>query len=164
MNEPRTRTGRRGGAFVPDAVDGRIIDCLRTDGRMSTKDLARAVGVSEAVVRARIRKMERTGYMRVVAMVDPAATGFELLSVVGVTVRGRDAAEVARDLGAIPQVMSVVIMLGSQDIELRIIARNLEEYSRLMTSVLPRVSGVERLTPALAMNIMKYESEWVPFA
>lgn len=171
MSEPRKRTtpkappaGRRTGAFTPDALDHRIIDGLRADGRMSTKDLAQRVGANEAVVRARIRKLEKAGHMRVVAMVDLATTGFELLSVVGVTVRGRDAAAVARDLSAIPQVMTAIVMLGSHDIELRVIARDLTEYSQLMTAVLPRVPGVERLIPSLAVEIMKHENEWVPFS
>lgn len=155
---------RRLDAAARDDLDERIIACLRSDGRLPTKELAQAVGVNEAIVRARIRKLDKAGDMRIVAMVDLAAMGYQFLSVVGVTVRGRAAAEVAADLGAIPQVMTAIVMLGSADIVIRIIARSLDEISELLTNTLPQVPGVEQLAPSLAIKIMKYESEWVPFA
>jgi Lrp/AsnC family transcriptional regulator for asnA, asnC and gidA len=144
-------------------LDQRIIACLRADGRLPTRDIAAAVGASEAVVRARIRRLEQGGHMRIVAMVDLTAMGFDFLSVVGISVRGRAAADVARDLSRIPQVMTAIVMLGGCDIEIRVIARSLPEISELVTQVLPAVPGVERVTPALAVNIVKYENEWVPF-
>ena len=159
--QPRRR--RRSEASPLDDIDQRIIACLRADGRQPTRDIALAVGVNEAVVRARIRRLEQAGHMRIVAMVDLAAMGFSFLSVVGVSVRGRTAVEVARDLSAIPQVMTAIVMLGNQDIELRIIGHSLQEISDLITRVLPAVPGVEHLTPSLATSIVKYENEWVPF-
>lgn len=146
-----------------DRHDEAIVALLREDGRMSSRDLATRIGLNEATVRARMRRLEESGTMRVVAMVDLAAAGYHFVAPVGVQVKGRQSEDVGRDLAAIPQVVSVSAVLGVQDLELQILARSIAELNNLLTEVIPAVPGVARLDSALAMNVVKYESPWVPF-
>ena len=56
-----------------DAVDRRLLDVLRADGRASYAELARTVGLSSSAVHERVAKLEAagviTGYR---AVVEPA--------------------------------------------------------------------------------------------
>src|SRR5271155_2696617 len=98
---PRKRAPR---AVTIDELDERIIAALREDGRVSNRDLARNLNVNEATIRSRIRRLEESETMRLVAMVDLTVAGYEFISAVGVQVRGRAAADVARDLAQIADV------------------------------------------------------------
>jgi Lrp/AsnC family transcriptional regulator for asnA, asnC and gidA len=144
-------------------VDECIIAHLRRDGRISNRDLARAAGVNEATIRARIRRLESSDAVRVVAMVDLASAGFGFVAPVGVQVRGRPVAEVGADLAKIARVLTVAEVIGPQDLEIQVVARDLAGLAHMLTEVIAKVEGVGRITPGLAMRILKYESTWVPF-
>jgi Lrp/AsnC family transcriptional regulator, regulator for asnA, asnC and gidA len=151
------------GAATLDRIDECIIAHMRRDGRISNRDLARAAGVNEATVRARIRRLETTEAIRVVAMVDLLSAGFNFVAPVGIQVRGRPVAAVGADLAKIPQVLTVAVVIGQQDLEIQVVARDLPELAEILTELVARTNGVGRITPGLALQILKYESTWVPF-
>ncbi len=166
--EPRFNGGQGGGGDTGpgaalDRVDECIIAHMRRDGRISNRDLARAAGVNEATIRARIRRLETSDAVRVVAMVDLAAAGFSFVAPVGIQVRGRPVSEVGADLAKIPQVLTVAVVIGPQDLEIQVVARDLAELATTLTEVIAKTEGVGRITPGLALQILKYESTWVPF-
>jgi Lrp/AsnC family transcriptional regulator for asnA, asnC and gidA len=156
-------TASTNGAQPLDRVDDIIIARMRVDGRISNRDLARAAGVNEATIRARIRRLESSEAIRVVAMVDLLAAGFNFVAPVGVQVRGRPVAAVGQDLAKIPQVLTVAVVIGPQDLEIQVVARDLPELAVTLTDLIAKTPGVGRITPGLALQILKYESTWVPF-
>jgi Lrp/AsnC family transcriptional regulator, regulator for asnA, asnC and gidA len=145
-----------------DVTDYRIISLLRKDGRMSSRDLATALGHTEATVRARLRRLETTDTMRVVAMTDFRAAGFNLMASIGVQIRDRSAVDVATDIAQLPQVLNVQIVIGTTDIELSVGAGDGEELAQLMDA-LGNVPGVHRLLPGMALEVIKFQWGWVPF-
>jgi Lrp/AsnC family transcriptional regulator for asnA, asnC and gidA len=146
-----------------DAVDQAIIDLLREDGRMPYRSIARALGLTEPTVRARVRRMEESNTLRLVAVTDVEAAGFGMLLAVGVTVENRSPDAVARDLAAIPEVFSVNVVVGAQDIEILVVAEDARDLNQLLSETLATTPGVRRLTPALAVDVLKNQPDWVPF-
>jgi Lrp/AsnC family transcriptional regulator for asnA, asnC and gidA len=161
MNQAAVSTHAR--PIELDATDDAIIALLRQDGRMPYRAIARELGITEATVRARVRRLEESNTMRVVAVTDIEAAGFGMLLAVGVQVEGRSPEAVARDLAGIPEVFSVNVVVGAQDIEILVVARDQEALGRMMTDCLAAVPGVRRLTPALAVDVLKNQPDWVPF-
>ncbi len=161
--QPEPPAPTTGAAAPLDRVDECIITHMRRDGRISNRDLARAAGVNEATIRARIRRLETSEAIRVVAMVDLLSAGFNFVAPVGIQVRGRAVADVGRDLAKIAQVLTVAIVIGPQDLEIQVVARDLPELAETLTNLIARTPGVGRMTPGLALQILKYESTWVPF-
>lgn len=153
---------RRSGPGEVDEIDERIIAAMRQDGRISNRDLAKIVGVNEATVRTRVRRLELANNLRVVAIRDLGAMGYGYLSAVGVQVKGRSVVEVGEDLAKIPQVMTVNATIGAYDIELQVVARDIDEMANLLTNEIPKVRGVVRLAPGLSLKVLKYESQWAP--
>ena len=84
-----------------DDVDNAIIALLREDGRMPYRTIAASVGVTEATVRSRVRRLEESDTMRVVAVTDIGAAGYDMLLAIGVQVESRSPEEVARELAAL---------------------------------------------------------------
>lgn len=146
-----------------DAIDQAIIDLLRKDGRMPYRAIARALDIAENTVRARVRRMEESGTLRVVAVTDIEAAGYAMLLAIGVQVEGRAPEAVARDMAAIPEVFSVNVVVGAQDIEILVVAQDQLALNELITDKLGAISGVRRLTPALALEVLKNQPDWVPF-
>ncbi len=92
---------RNGRALSPpslDAQDRSIIEILRTNGRATNLDIAKQLSVTPATISSRLQKLEDARAMRVVAVTDFAALGYNVIIAVGVKVRGRDTQEVGQFL------------------------------------------------------------------
>ena len=161
--DPVARRIDTDGAIELDETDYQIMALLRKDGRMPYRALAREIGVTESTVRARVRRLEDTGTMRVVAVTDYEAAGYTMMLGVGIQVEGRAADEVARDLAAHREVFSVCQVVGSLDIEILVVAKDQEMLNELLTVRLASVAGVRRIMPSLAMDVLKNQPNWVPF-
>lgn len=146
-----------------DDVDYAIIELLRGDGRMPYRAIAKALSIAEGTVRARVRRMEESDAMRVVAVTDIGAAGYGMLLAIGVEVEGRRPADVARELAEIHEVFSVNVVVGEHDVEVLVVAENQASLNTLMGTTLSQVPGVRRLTPALALDVLKNQPDWVPF-
>lgn len=147
---------------VLEPIDDKIIAALRQSGRIANRDLARLIDVNEATVRTRLRKLEATNAVRVVAMRDLTAMGFHAMAAVGVQVKGRSASEVGAEIAQIQNVITVNVTIGMYDLEAQVVANDIEELDRLLTDVIAHIEGVERLFPGLSMKILKYNPEWAP--
>lgn len=145
-----------------ESIDEKIVAALRQSGRMPNRDLARLIDVNEATVRSRLRKLEASNAVRVVAMRDLSAMGFDAIAAVGVQVKGRSAAAVGADLAKLDQVITVNVTIGMYDLEMQVVAKDIAELDTLLTEVIARIEGVERLFPGLSMKILKYNPEWAP--
>jgi len=146
-----------------DETDYAIIDLLREDGRLPYRAIARELSLTETTVRARVRRLEESNTMRVVAVTDIEAAGYEMLLAVGVQVDGRPPVEVARDLAKIPEVFSVNVVVGTHDIEILVVAEDQEALNSLLSEKLAHMPGIRRLTAALAVDVLKNQPHWVPF-
>lgn len=146
-----------------DETDQRIIALLRRDGRMSFRHIAQQLQMPEATVRARVRRLEDSDSMRVVAVTDIEAAGYSMLLAVGIELEGRSATAVATDLAAIDEVFSVSVVIGTHDIEILTVARDQDQLDELLGR-LAVVGGVRRLLPSLAVNVLKNQPHWVPFS
>ena len=113
--------------YIPDELDLKIVALLQEDGRMSTQDIAGALDSTSSTIRKRIRRLEETGTMRVVAVTDFAAAGYDVLLAIGIEVESRSAEAVGLDLAALPEVFSVNLTTGSHDIEILVGARSFDE-------------------------------------
>ena len=146
-----------------DETDQGIIALLRSDGRMPFRAIARELGITENTVRARVRRLEESNTMRVVAVTDIEAAGYGMLLAIGVQVESRAPEAVARDLARFPEVFSVNVVVGAHDIEILVVSEDQAALNELVSERLAAVPGVRRLMPALALDVLKNQPDWVPF-
>ena len=146
-----------------DDTDNAIIALLRADGRLPYRAIARELGLTESTIRARVRRLEESDTMRVVAVTDIEAAGYDMLLAIGVQVENRSPEEVARELAALPEVFSVNVVVGTHDVEILVVAEDQVALDELISRTLAGVPGVRRLTPALALDVLKNQPDWVPF-
>ena len=136
--------------MILDDTDRRLLRLLATDADMPTTQIARRLGLSQPATWRRIRRLEQTGILgdRVLDL-DLAAVGFGVTVFLGVKLatKGRVRLEdFERAVGAIPEVQTVEHMLGLYDYRLRVVARDLADFERVLRRrimALPGVGNVE---------------------
>jgi Lrp/AsnC family transcriptional regulator for asnA, asnC and gidA len=154
----------RANRYEFDETDRKILDLLKANGRATNQKIARMLGISAATVSARIRQMDEAKAVKVVAATDFAAFGYTILLAIGVEVQGRSAEAVGRDLAKLPQVLSINLVTGAKDIEILLAAREFSELADFMLKEVAGIPGIRSLSPAIAVDIVKYDFDVAPLA
>jgi Lrp/AsnC family leucine-responsive transcriptional regulator len=152
----------KAGRYEFDDTDRKILAILKANGRATNQKIARLLKISAATVSTRIRQMEESKAMKVVAATDFAAFGYNILLAIGVEVQGRAAEAVAEELALLPQVLSISLVTGSKDIEMLVVALEFAELSEFLLNQVATIGGVRSLAPAIAVDIVKYDFDVAP--
>lgn len=145
----------------PDQLDRQIISMLQADGRCSNREIARNLGVPEATVRYRVRRLTESGLLRITALVEPERLGYTLTAVISLQTEAERVPEIAKTLAAFPEVMYLVITTGEFDIILTATFLDQEDLYNFLTHRLATIEGVTRSNTAIGLNIVKRDFEWV---
>jgi Lrp/AsnC family transcriptional regulator, leucine-responsive regulatory protein len=148
--------------FSVDDIDRGIVDQLRQNGRATNQQIADRLSLTAATVSARIRRMEDANKLRVVAVSDFAAHGYNALLEVAIEVDGRPAAEVAEELAEIPEVFAAHLVTGRYDIDLLLALHDFDELADLLLNRISKIRGIRSLVPAIAVDIVKYKFDVAP--
>ena len=155
-----TKTSR----YEFDETDRKILELLKANGRATNQQIARILKISAATVSARIRQMEDAKAMKVVAATDFAAFCYNILIAVGVEVQGRPAEAVARELAELPQILSINLVTGAKDIEILVAVPEFSDLSDFLLKDIAAIKGVRNLSPAIAVDVVKFDFDIAPLA
>ena len=122
-------------------LDKRVIEHLQQDGRRPFTQIAAALGVSEAAVRARTNRLVERGILQIVGVADPEKLGFQQ-ALIGVRCEPGKLLEVAEALANMPEVDYVVVTAGRFDVLIEAVAEDNEGLLHFLADRLQRVDGV----------------------
>jgi DNA-binding Lrp family transcriptional regulator len=133
-----------------DAIDHALLRALQQDANQSAGALGRQVGLSQPATWRRIKRLQETGVITGRRLrLDAEALGFAVTVFLGVKLatKGRVSLEdFERAVSAIPEVQTVEHVLGLYDYRLRVVARDLSDFERVLRRrimTLPGAGDVE---------------------
>ncbi len=139
----------------PDALDKAIIAELQRDGRAPYAAIAEIVGLSEAAVRKRVKRLIDAGVMQVVAVTDPTQLGFARQAMIGIRASG-PLEPIAEALSELPEVDYVVITTGSYDLLIEVVC---ESDAHLLELISQRIRGIDRITDTDTLMYLKLQKQ-----
>jgi Lrp/AsnC family transcriptional regulator, leucine-responsive regulatory protein len=144
-----------------DAIDDRIVQALRRDGRITNADLAQRVGLSASACLRRVQELERTGVIAGYrAILDRGAmgAGFAAYVAVGLDEHSKKSQQAfERAMLAAPQVIECHNVTGAIEYLLRVEVADLAAYKAFHTEVLGATPGVTSITSYIVMASTKDE-------
>jgi Lrp/AsnC family transcriptional regulator, leucine-responsive regulatory protein len=139
-----------------DQFDDKILRVLRQDGRMTSIELAEAVGLSPSSCQRRQRELEQRGVIRGYhADVDPAVLGQSLAVFAAVQLQRHvrsDVQSFQKAVKQLPEVLEVHHIAGAFDYLLRIAVADLESYETFHADCLTALPGVSHITSYVVMS------------
>jgi Lrp/AsnC family leucine-responsive transcriptional regulator len=133
-----------------DTTDRAILRALAQDATQSASQLGRALGLSQPATWRRIKRLEEAGAIKGQRLeLDLERLGFGVTVFLGVKLatKGRVSLEdFERAVSAIPEVQTVEHILGLYDYRLRVVARDISDFERVLRRrimMLPGVGEVE---------------------
>ena len=129
-----------------DAIDRKLLLALSQDATQSAGALGRRFGLSQPATWRRIRRLEEAGVIRGRRLrLDAEALGFGVRVNLGgkLSRKGQlNLEDFERAVSAIPEVQSVEHVLGLFDYRLRVVARDLPDFERVLRRRLMTLPGV----------------------
>ena len=129
-----------------DEKDRAILQALKADGGLNAGEVGKMVGLTQPAVWRRIRRLQEGGVIlsRRVRL-NRVALGFEVVVYLGVKLaaKGRVSLEdFERAVCAIPEVQLVQHVLGVYDYRLKVVARDLSDFERILRRRIMTLPGV----------------------
>lgn len=142
-----------------DRIDRNILAALSANGRLSTAELAAKVGLSKTPVQARVKRLEREGYIRgYAAIVDRERMGEG--HVAFVQVKLSDTRSAALDafnkaVLTIPEVEQCHMIASSFDYLLKVRTKDIAAYRRVLGERISALPHVAQTSTFVAMETVK---------
>jgi len=142
-----------------DLFDRKILAVLSRDGRLPITEIAREVGLSKSPTQARVRRLEREGYiLGYRALLDPAKLDRE--HVAFVEVRLTDTREAALSafnaaVRAAPEIEQCHLIAGQFDYLLKIRCRDMRAYRDILAEVVSNLPYLSSTSTHVSMQAVK---------
>lgn len=145
-----------------DETDLRILRAMQRDGALTVSEIADKAGLSQSPCSRRINRMQADGIIQGKSVrLDRRKLGFHMVVVarVKLTVHHRDALEAfKREIRAIPEIQTAVLLLGEFDFHLRLVVRDIDHYQALVQDRLVTLPAVQELQSSVILEEVKNSS------
>jgi Lrp/AsnC family transcriptional regulator, regulator of ectoine-degradation genes len=145
-----------------DSIDLRILDAVQKDGRITKLKLAEVAGLSPTPCWLRLRKLEEAGIIAgyharlAPRRIAPFAT--VLVEVTLANHRQTDFTRFEQAITQIPEVTDCWSVGGGVDYIIKVVARDIDSYQRLIDRMLGDEIGIDRYFTYIVTKTVKEES------
>jgi Lrp/AsnC family transcriptional regulator, regulator of ectoine-degradation genes len=147
------------GQLKLDAFDLRILEAIQLDGRITKLALAERIGLSPTPCWMRLRRLEKagivSGYHARVAIRRVAPFTMVLMQVTLGSHRQADFDRFERAIVDMPEILACWAVGGGVDYLLKVIARDVDAYQRLVDVLLAREIGIDRYYTYIVTKTVK---------
>ncbi|MGH6760969.1 MAG: Lrp/AsnC family transcriptional regulator [Phyllobacterium sp.] len=155
-------------ALKLDAVDLRILEAVQDNARITKLALAEKVGLSPTPCWLRLRKLEEagiiTGYHARIAFRKVAPIAHVIVQITLGNHRQSDFERFERAVSDMPEVVSCWSVGGGVDYFLMVVARNIDNYQRLIDRMLDQNIGIERYFTYIVTKLVKDDKASAPLS
>lgn len=142
-----------------DEIDRRILDILQANAKITNAQLSKDIGLSPAPTLERVKKLENSGIIKSYhAMLDTDKIGLGVHTFVQVTLKGHNKKNIdhfLNEINMIPEVIECHHITGSGDFILKVIAKDIASYQRLMLEKVSEIDVVDSLQSMVILSTFK---------
>ncbi|WP_367188452.1 Lrp/AsnC family transcriptional regulator [Burkholderia sp. Ed8] len=119
-----------------DDLDWKVLSLLQANGRISYTELARQVHLSVPAVTERVKRLESAGVIEgYTARINPAAAGYPVSALIGITVPQPAKAKFLKLLETIPEVVECHHVTGADSYVMRLVAIGMTHLEQLIERI-----------------------------
>jgi len=143
-----------------DTLDNRIIRLLLEDGRMPIGEMAARLNVTAPTLRKRIKKLEKSGILKVSGLINPNQREEMTTALVAMSIQSRGKMDqILEKIGRLPNVVWAGVVAGRYDVIAEVlISGGKEELYRFTTETILKMGNVVR---SETFVIMKSRGNWI---
>lgn len=146
---------------ILDQIDQQIIAALAKDGRVSFREIARQLEISEGTVRVRMTRLQDEDLIRVTLVGSPLALGVGVSAMTMMRVRPGHVRETAEKLSQLRNVRFVGLSFGPADVMIQSLHKDVADLHHFVSELIPQIAPEVTSTDTFQLaEIMKSSWTW----
>jgi len=146
-----------------DDTEQAVLSQLKIDGRMSSVEIGKQIGVTEATVRRKMAKILADPDISIQAVVRPLRSDVGIAAIVGLDVAREHLVTVAEKLADYPFVDSVYAMTGPFDIIIHLTMASTTHLHEFLVHELANVPGIKDSESYMIGRVYKHNGRQYPY-
>jgi len=138
-----------------DALDLMIIRELQNDPQQPQADIAKKLDAPETTVRRRLKRPLDERIIRIVAIADPRALGYNVRAMIGIRTRPGMLDTVADRMSSYANVHYALLTTGPYDLVAWVVFRDTDELSGFIRKEVGSIEGVASYESMLTLKVVK---------
>jgi len=142
-----------------DEIDRLILEKLQLDSKITNAQLAKEIGLSPAPTLERVKKLETAGYIKSYhAVVDAEKIGLGVTTYVQVSLLSHKKSVInafVKKINQIPNVIECHHMTGAADFLLKITAKDIPAYQKLMLEEVSEIEEIDHMQSMIVLSTFK---------
>ncbi|HEY7570208.1 MAG TPA: Lrp/AsnC family transcriptional regulator [Nitrososphaeraceae archaeon] len=156
LDSTKIENGVRASQQIDD-IDLKILDILNRDSSTPFVEIAKRIGVSDATIHIRVRRMIAAGIInKFTISVDNDLLGYDHTAFMGINISPGSADQIASDLLKIEEVLEMHEMHGKFDILLKIRAKDLDQMREIVAN---KICKIPHILESELMAVLKTKKE-----
>jgi len=148
----------RGVRRVLDEKDKQLLEILQNNAKTPYSKIAKQLGISEATVHLRIKKLVSSGVIkRFQAIVDPEKVGKSVTAIVALSADPRKYERILEELRSMDDVYDIYDVTGEYYTLLKIRVGSKDELASLLDRI-GKIDGVESTRTMFVLKVVKEET------
>jgi Lrp/AsnC family transcriptional regulator for asnA, asnC and gidA len=140
-----------------DDVNLQIIDILRKDSSVPFVEIARRIGLSDATVHLRVRRLFAAGIItKFTISVDNNLLGYDHLAFMGINIKPGSADQATEGLSNLDEILEIHEMHNSFDLFVKIRAKDLNHMRDIIEN---KIRMIPNILETELMTVLKTEKE-----
>jgi Lrp/AsnC family transcriptional regulator for asnA, asnC and gidA len=140
-----------------DDINLKIIDALSKDSSVPFVEIARQIGISDATVHLRVRRLKDEGVINKFTLsIDNDLLGYDHLSFIGINTKPGFADQITKELSKIEEVLEIHEMHGKYDLFVKIRAKGLYHTRDIIEN---KIRALPNIVDTQLMTILKTKKE-----
>ncbi len=140
---------------ILDSTNEKLIQLLGQDAQQSSETLAKQLNLSAATVRRRLRRLTRSGLLRIVGVVNPADVGLAVAAIIAMDIVPDKLASAMKQLAKLSEIKWLSTTTGRFDIIALARFRSSNELSDFVGKKLTRIEGVKDSETFVCLDVQK---------
>ena len=140
-----------------DDLDRNIIEKLGRDARVSNRQIAAELKVTEGTIRSRIKRLQTERLIQFTVVTDFRVAGSPNLVMLGIQADPSRVAALAKQLAEIPEINCVIVLLGRYSLLAMGLFSSIEQLNGLIFSRIRSLEGVRDVETTISVHNVKYE-------
>ncbi len=142
-----------------DQIDHKLLEILQSNGKITNAQLSKEIGLSPAPTLERVKKLENSGIIESYhAQIDREKVGLGVMTFVQVTLSGHRKSiteSFVNTIERVPEIIECHHVTGSCDFLLKVIAKDIASYQRLIMETINEIEVVASTQTMVILSTFK---------
>ncbi len=138
-----------------DEIDKKLLNVLQEDSRITIRELSEKLHLSTTPIHERIKKLERSGYIKqYITLIDPKKIGMNLVVYISVSLNKhtKEAIEAfEQEMYKLEEVKECYYISGSSDFLVKVHCENMDAFHDFITNKFSVISNITQFYSSFVM-------------